>query len=257
MKITKTALICCALLLAGTLSACEISDQPQQPAGSASSAAESEDMNEQQSEPETDQQQESASSAAASESSSAAGAEQNDPAPSGGQDTQSEQSEQGGQDTQNNTSAANNSSESYEIGSEPTLSIGVIHAKAGQKSVPVSVKISNNPGFAAGGIRVIYDAGIFPKYDPETNEGVSDPGPAVGSALTYCSVAADNRIVAYGVLGSKDCDEDGAVFTCYFDIPDNAPSGKVYKLRTEIEELNDAESQRVEVKLVGGEIRID
>ena len=254
MKITKTALICCALLLAGTLSACEISDQPQQPAGSASSAAESEDMNEQQSEPETDQQQESASSAAASESSSAAGAEQNDPAPSGGQDTQSEQ---GGQDTQNNTSATDNSSESYEIGSEPTLSIGVIHAKAGQKSVPVSVKMSNNPGFAAGGIRIIYDAGIFPKYDPETNEGVSDPGPAVGSALTYCSVAADNRIVAYGVLGSKDCDEDGAVFTCYFDIPDNAPSGKVYKLRTEIEELNDAEAQRVDVKLVGGEIRID
>lgn len=260
MKLAKTVCICCALLAACTLSACEVSDQPLEPVtgnhaedqydvsvtemnGSEGSGGQSAEQN-----------GASGESASAGASGDAAPAQDNQAAQNG----QAAENQPAAQDAQqqDNASAAD-SGDSYKIGSEPSLSIGVVHAKAGQKSVPVTVKINHNPGFCAGGIRVYYDEAIKPQYDPESFQGVSDKGIAVGSAMSYCSVAPENLIVAFGILGQEDSKEDGPVFTCYFDIPDNAPSGKVYKLKTELAELKNSDSQNVELKMIGGEIRID
>lgn len=260
MKLMKSALICCALLLAGTLSACEISDQPQQFVTQDSNKPDVTEIIQNNSSDSQAAAQNSSAEKPASDGGvgNAAPAQDSQAAPAK-QDTPAELESSAAPETpkQNDTPAASNSDDAYKVGSEPSLSIGVVHAKAGQKSVPVTVKVSNNPGFAAGGVRVVYDSALKPKYNPETYEGVSDTGAAAGSALTYCSVAPENNIVAFGILGQKNSDTDGNLFTCYFDIPENATSGKVYKLYTEVESLNDIDSQPVTMKLIGGEIRID
>ncbi len=262
MKLMKSALICCALLLAGTLSACEVSDAPQQdgtlnkqePAvteivennsGDGQAAGQNGDA----AKPASDNGAGNAASAGDGQ------AAQNNDAPA----QNASGNGQAAQETpKQDTPAAADNGDSYEVGSEPALSIGVVHAKPGQKSVPVTVKIHNNPGFCAGGIRVIYDPAITPQYDPDSFQGVSDKGTAVsGSMLTYCSVAPENLIVAYGILGQENSAENGALFTCYFNIPENAASGKVYQLQTELAELKNENGDNVNLKMIGGEIRID
>lgn len=261
MKLMKSALICCALLIAGTLSACEVSDAPQQD-GTLNSRepvvteiVENNNGGDQAAGGNGDTAKPASDNGAGNAASAGDGqAAQNNDAPS----QNASGNEQSAQETpKQDTPAAADDGDSYAVGSEPALSIGVIHAKAGQKSVPVTVKLHNNPGFCAGGIRVIYDPAITPQYDPDSFQGVSDKGPAVGSALTYCSVATENLIVAYGILGQEDSHENGNLFTCYFDIPKNAASGRVYKLKTELADLKNENGDTVSLKTIGGEIRID
>lgn len=263
MKLMKSALICCALLLAGTLSACEVSDAPQQdgtlnsrePAVTEivennSGGDQAAGQNGDATKPASDNGAGNAASAGDGQA-----AQQNNDAPA----QNASGNGQSAQETpKQDTPAAADNGDSYKVGSEPALSIGVVHAKPGQKSVPVTVKIHNNPGFCAGGIRVIYDPAITPQYDPDSFQGVSDKGTAVsGSMLTYCSVAPENLIVAYGILGQENSSENGNLFTCYFNIPENAASGKVYKLQTELAELKNENGDNVNLKMIGGEIRID
>ena len=249
MKFSKLIAVLCTLALSAAAAGCSVSDQPlsSDPTSGISSA-----------------QNDSANDGGSDSKPAGQDSAANNGADNGGDgitqqgDDTPVQQQGGSQDNNGDTpAAADIGSDPYKVGSEPTLSIGVVKAKPGQKNVPVSVKVTHNPGFAVGGIRVIYDAALTPKYDPETEEGVSDPGPAAGKAMTYCAVGPENRIVAFGILGSSDCTADGIIFTCYFDVPDNASSGSVYKLETGVERLVNANSDPIDFKLVGGEIRIE
>lgn len=263
MKLMKSALICCALLLAGTLSACEVSDAPQQDGTLNSRVSDVTQIIENNSgDGQAANQNSDAASPASDNGGSGNAASAQDSPAAQNNDAPAQNASGNGQSAQEtpkqDTPAAADTGDSYKIGSEPSLSIGVVHAKAGQKSVPVTVKINNNPGFCAGGIRVIYDPAVTPQYDPDSFQGISDKGTAIiSSTLTYCSVAPENLIVAYGILGQEDSSEDGNLFTCYFNMPEDAPSGKVYKLQTELAELKNANGDSVNLKMIGGEIRID
>ena len=253
MKCFKFTGILCALLLAGTAAGCTVSDQPltSEPIISASS------------EPDVAVQESSAGNADAQQTPSGDSkpAENNGGgSPAQNADDPGTPSQQGGEDApaQQDPEEQASSGNDYKIGSEPTLSIGVITAQPGQKSVPVSVKISNNPGYSFGGIRLLYDKKLSPKLDSDEDPAIPvyDVGPAASKAMTDCAVSPENRIVAFGVLSQKDCTEDGILFTAYFDIPADAASGTVYKLETGVERMINADSQPINLKLVGGEIRV-
>ena len=259
MNHAKISAVCSALLLACALTGCEVSADPNQPvsvADMASSASLDEQSSDVAGQTETPSANGDTASSAAENSSKPDAPANGGNSQAAAQDTPAQAQNDTPAQAQNETPAADNHGNSYEVGSEPTLSIGVVNAKAGQKNVPVSVKMTNNPGYAAGGIRVVYDPALTPKYDPDTEEAVSDTGTAAGSALTYCTVSLENKNVAIGILGKENCTEDGILFTCYFDVPADAKSGTVYLLKTEMDKLVTAEGQSVNVKLIGGEIRI-
>lgn len=254
MKLLKCTGILCALLLAGTAAGCTVSDQPltSEPIISASSQ---DAPSQNGGEGNADSQQTPSGNNKPAENNGGGSPAQNADDPG----TPSQQG--GGGDTpaqQQDPEEPSGSGDTYKIGSEPTLSIGVITAQPGQKSVPVSVKISNNPGYSFGGIRLMYDKNLSPKLDSDEEPPIPvyDVGPGAGKAMTDCAVSPENRIVAFGVLSQKDCTENGIVFTAYFDIPADAASGTVYKLETGIERMINSESQSVDFKLVGGEIRV-
>ncbi len=259
MNHAKISAVCSALLLACALTACEVSSDPNQPVSVADMTSSS--APDEQSEVTAAQTEKPASNdadtPAASENSSKPDKPAQDSSSQAAQDTPAQAQNDTPAPAQNDTPApADNSDDKYKVGSEPTLSIGVVTAKPGQKNVPVSLKMSNNPGYAAGGIRVVYDPALTPKYDPDTEEAVSDTGTAAGSALTYCTVSLENHNVAIGILGRENCTADGILFTCYFDVPADAKPGTVYTLKTELDKLTDTNSASVNVKLIGGEIQI-
>lgn len=256
MKLLKCTGILCALLLAGTAAGCTVSDQPltSEPIISASS----------QDAPSQNSAAGNADSQQTPSGNQSAGNNSGNASPAQNADDPGTPSQQGGgEDTpaaqQDNPQAAD-SEDAYKIGSEPTLSIGVIKAKAGQKSVPVSIKVSNNPGYSFCGVRLIYDKKLIPQADYEAdsngNTPVYDVGPAAGRAMTECVLAPENRIVAFGMISKDECTADGILFTAYFDIPADAASGTVYKLESGVERIVNGESEMLDFKLLGGEIRI-
>ncbi|MBP0968467.1 MAG: hypothetical protein J5722_12595 [Oscillospiraceae bacterium] len=255
MKLLQCTGILCALLLAGTAAGCTVSNQPltSEPIISASS----QDAPSQNSAGNADSQQQTPSgNQSAGNSSGNASNAQNADDPG----TPSQQGGDADSPAQQQEPQQASSGSDYQIGSEPTLSIGVIKAQPGQKSVPVSVRISNNPGYSFGGVRLIYDKALTPQADydedPNGNTPIYDVGPAAGKAITECVLAPENRIVAFGMLTKEDCTADGSLFTCYFDIPADAASGTVYKLETGVERMVNANSEMLNFKLVGGEIRV-
>lgn len=272
MKHLKLSVCCLAVLLGAALTGCTVSSDPQEPLtlgeSSSASAGESAGNNAENNGGDSKSENQNADSKqdAASEEKPAdhqnEQANASDSKPSadsksdGNGQSAADNKQDSKQDSKQDNNKNNDGSDPYAVGSEPTISIGVVHAKPGQKDVPVEVKMTNNPGYAAGGIKVFYDPALTPKVDEE-GAGVSEDGPAVGKAATYCAVNPDKHIVAFGLLGAENSKEDGTVFTCFFDLPDDAKSGSVYSLKTGLDAIRTATGADVPFQLVDGEIRVD
>ena len=269
MKHLKLSACCLAVLLGAALTGCSVSSDPQEPLtlgeSSSASAGESAGNNAGNNGGDSGSANQNADSKQDAASDEKPADQQNEQADasdskpsaesksdSNGQTADSKQDSKPDSKPDNN----HNGGDSYTVGSEPTISIGVVHAKPGQKNVPVEVKLSNNPGFSVGGIQVFYDPALTPKIN-EDGTGVSEDGPAVGKLATYCAVNTEKRIVAFGLLGAENSKENGTVFTCYFDLPDDAKSGSVYSLKTGIDAMRSAAGADLDIKLVDGEIRVD
>ena len=268
MKHLKLSVCCLAVLLGAALTGCSVSSDPQEPLtlgeSSSASAGESAGNNAENNGGDSKSENQNADSKqdAASEEKPAdsqneqANASDSKPSADSKSDGNGQATADNKQDSKQDNNKNNGGSDPYAVGSEPTISIGVVHAKPGQKDVPVEVKMTNNPGYAAGGIKVFYDPALTPKVDEE-GAGVSEDGPAVGKAATYCAVNPDKHIVAFGLLGAENSKEDGTVFTCFFDLPDDAKSGSVYSLKTGIDAMRSAAGADLDITLVDGEIRVD
>ena len=143
----------------------------------------------------------------------------------------------------------------YEVGSEPTIGVGKITAHPGEKNVAVSVQFWNNPGFLTSGIQLFHDPAIRPVMDNDKLRYTL--GEAADGLTAICSYGAEQRIVGFASFGTADSTKDGALYTCYFDIPDDAEPGTVYTFTTAIVSMNDIGSNPVTPVTMGGEIRIE
>lgn len=159
--------------------------------------------------------------------------------------------------------AGTEASDAFEIGSELTIGIAPTTASAGQKKVPVSVQVWNNTGFSACGIRLDFDAALTPLSNGNVSqisgapETLIDRGEVMNNFLTSCLIGEAEHRIAFGAMSTETADSDGILFTCYFDVPEDAASGTEYRIACEMDSLNDASSQPVAYQTVDGVLRIE
>lgn len=149
-----------------------------------------------------------------------------------------------------------------DIGSDLTIGVGQITAHAGDKAVPVSVQIWNNPGYAVCGIQLYYDSKLKPVTEQTDNQftdlagGKSDLGNAANGFMKSCLVNEDEHMIAFGGMSGENSMEDGTIFTVYFDIPEDAPAGQSFSLVTAIDSFNNLDKTPLNPKTVEGAIVI-
>lgn len=143
----------------------------------------------------------------------------------------------------------------FEIGTEPTIAVEPFSVRAGDKNVPVNVKIWNNPGFTSGGIQVYLDPAVKPVVG-EIEELVNKPkvkiklGTTVDGFMYSCLYGEEDNVVGIGFAGgSNQSLDNGTIFTFYIDVPADAESGTQYEIRTNVDSLsgNDRKSAKVQV----------
>lgn len=121
-------------------------------------------------------------------------------------------------------------SKKYDI----TITAETVKAKAGQENVPVKVTVSNNRGVTNGGITIDYPADIRPKVTDENGTLSYKLGMDWISAMTAGTTNDTNGVHRLGfAFFSQDgtnITANSTIFTCYFNIPENAKSGTEYKL---------------------------
>lgn len=150
-----------------------------------------------------------------------------------------------------------------EVGSEMTIGIAPIVASAGQKSVPVDVKVWNNKGFSACGIRLDYDPALKAvsngNFSPISGapEAQYARGEAGQGFMVSCLIGEEVGRIAFGAMNTEVSTVDGVIFTCYFDVPDDAASGTEYPITVTMDSLNDANSQPLSYETIDGIIRIE
>ena len=149
------------------------------------------------------------------------------------------------------------------IGSELTISVENCTAHAGDKGVPVSVRIWNNPGYAATGLQLVYDPALIPQKTGETSPNSNFPyakcdlGEAAQGFMKSCLIGEENHLIAFGAMTSEDCKTNGKMFTVYFDIPNNAASGQQYKFSCNMDSLNNYNKDHLNPKTVEGTLTIE
>ena len=145
-----------------------------------------------------------------------------------------------------------------EIGDALTIGIAdTIHAAAGQQRVPVTVCVWNNTGFAMAGIRLYYDEPLHARELTDDHDAECEPGDTVSAFLTTCACNADKHLIVFAGFATEETTANGAVFTCYFDIPDDAESGTRITLRPEIADFADIAGDPLDVELREGVLVID
>lgn len=133
-----------------------------------------------------------------------------------------------------------------------TIVADTITAAPGEKRVPVRVMLYHNTGYNLCGIRLVYDGGIIPLYDASTTKSEYDPGAASLGMISAAYTSPEKHLVGYGAFATDVCEEDGVIFTSYFDIPADATAGTVYPMTLEIEDFKDANGEQMNPTLVNG-----
>lgn len=140
------------------------------------------------------------------------------------------------------TTASTTAKSITEIGSASALYGDNITAKAGAKHVPVTVSIKNNPGISFMGIRLSYDAALTPVFaDGLLTEYVD--GTVTKGVMSTCAANSKKLLLGYSAAAAANLTEDGSLFTCYFDLPDNAKPGTVYQFRLESKDVSNADGK--------------
>ncbi len=171
-------------------------------------------------------------------------------------------------DSSSDASSAPSESSSAEnvqpdIGSELTIGVKSFTAHAGDKAVPVSVEIWNNPGYAATGIQLFYDPMLKPVITDETSEATTFPfakcdlGDAAEGFLKSCLVGEEDHIIAFGGMSTENSTKDGVMFTVYFDIPDDVPAGQEFSFVCVMDSLNTMNQERLSPKTLDGKLTIE
>lgn len=140
------------------------------------------------------------------------------------------------------TTASTTAKSIAEIGSASALYGDNITAKAGAKHVPVTVSIKNNPGISFMGIRLSYDAALTPVFEDGLLTEYVD-GTVTKGVMSTCAANSKKLLLGYSAAAAANLTEDGSLFTCYFDLPDNAKPGTVYQFRLESKDVSNADGK--------------
>lgn len=120
----------------------------------------------------------------------------------------------------------------------PVISGTGLTASAGEKRVAVPVTVRNNPGFAMIGISLHYDKTLTCLT---TDSLLADYtlGEVAKGMTANCYVNKTDGTVGLGGISAGNLTADGEIFTCYFDIPEDAETGHTYQFSPSINYSSD------------------
>ena len=124
------------------------------------------------------------------------------------------------------------------------ITIGTVTVKDGYK-VDVPVTISNNSGFAGGGL--VFN---FNKKELGFN-GVS------GDIIEYPVESGNNNSVSVTFARDENIEDNGTMFVFHFILPVSAKSGDVFNIAGSIETFCDEYGRNLPVKITDGAVKID
>lgn len=146
----------------------------------------------------------------------------------------------------------------YEVGTAPTVGIGRVTAKPGQREVAVDLQFWNNPGYTTCGIQIFYDPALQPRLKSGDEKMVDiGKGDASDDLMAVCITDDGIPILAFGTVGTENNDTSGTMCTLYFTLPENAASGTVYLFSIAIDSMINENSHELDVETINGEICIE
>lgn len=178
-----------------------------------------------------------------SDSTTAASGTTQRPASSANQADSTDGTKPGAEQSDQTTAAAPDSS-------APQLCGDPLTAAPGEKRVAVPVKVKNNPGFAVIGLSLFYDAALtgVTVNTPAADFTLGDAAPDLNA---QCFVNQDRHTVGFAGYQTENVTADGTLFTCYFDVPEDAKSGQVYQFSMKLTEATTLTGEKVSLAAAG------
>ncbi|MBQ8921399.1 MAG: hypothetical protein IJ060_04465 [Oscillospiraceae bacterium] len=163
------------------------------------------------------------------------------------------------QEPQNPGSSASeqqNQNQHYDI----TVAVDQVKAKAGQERVPVSVRITNNSGFATGGLTIHHDPALVPVTTDAAGTIEYKLGSEMDGMMTYGTSNEENgyHLVAFAFFSqTEDITANDILMTFYMNVPENAASGSVYQMRLDVDDIKNIGKKSLNIQSIDGSITIE
>ena len=157
------------------------------------------------------------------------------------------------------TLALNASADDEIIIAADEVTITEEQAQAGEW-IAFDLMIENNPGYAAAGISLLYDpATVTARPEDENTPTLAyyEEGPAAARLSPYVNLNSDEGIVGYATMGTRINNTSGTIITVYFKVPTDAKGGDVFPISVSVDQLADAQSNKMETVTKDGFIQVE
>lgn len=140
------------------------------------------------------------------------------------------------------------------VAGKTNIVAGIVQAEAGE-TVKFPVYVANNTGYAATGIRLIYDKALSPvlKSDGKLTTKKGDAGDDIMPTFSH---NPDERIIGLGTMGTELEEDSGVMFTVEITVPADAKSGDKYLMNIEVDRWLDTDANAVDYTYVNGYIYV-
>lgn len=140
------------------------------------------------------------------------------------------------------------------VAGKTNIVAGIVEAEAGE-TVKFPVYVANNTGYAATGVRLIYDEKLAPVLKANGNPTTKKDDAGDDVTMTF-SHNPEKRIIALGTMGTEPEVDSGVMYTVEITVPETAKPGDKFPMTIEIDKWLDEKVQPVDHATVNGYIFI-
>ncbi len=140
------------------------------------------------------------------------------------------------------------------VAGKTNIVAGIVKAEAGE-TVKFPVYVANNTGYAATGVRLIYDNRLAPvlKSDGKPTTKKGDAGDDIMPTFSH---NPEKYIIGLGTMGTELEEDSGVMYTVEITVPADAKAGDQYPMTIEIDKWLDTDANAVEYTTVNGYIYV-
>lgn len=138
------------------------------------------------------------------------------------------------------------------VAGKTNIVAGIVEAEAGE-TVKFPVYVANNTGYAATGVRLIYDEKLAPVLKANGNPTTKKDDAGDDVTMTF-SHNPEKRIIALGTMGTEPEVDSGVMYTVEITVPETAQPGDKFPMTIEIDKWLDEKVQPVDHATVNGYI---
>lgn len=140
------------------------------------------------------------------------------------------------------------------VAGKTNIVAGIVKAEAGE-TVKFPVYVANNTGYAATGVRLIYDNRLAPvlKSDGKPTTKKGDAGDDIMPTFSH---NPEKYIIGLGTMGTELEEDSGVMYTVEITVPADAKKGDKYPMTIEIDKWLDTDANAVAYNAVNGYIYV-